>query len=73
MKTKSWKTISKMNAARYFLSLHVYQNQLMAFGGNGDGTAKTMEIYRNQTWEYSQNSLENDFDFGVSVKIKCPA
>ena len=45
----------------------------MAFGGNGDGTAKTMEIYRNQTWEYSQNSLENDFDFGVSVKIKCPA
>ena len=51
----------------------MYQNQLMAFGGNGDGTAKTMEIYRNQTWEYSQNSLENDFDFGVSVKIKCPA
>ncbi|XP_023335715.1 kelch-like protein 20 [Eurytemora carolleeae] len=72
MKKKSWKTISKMNTARYFLSLHVYQDQLMAFGGNGDGT-KTIEIYRNQTWENSQNSLEDDFDFGVSVEIKCPA
>jgi len=72
MKKKSWKTISKMNTARYFLSLHVYQDQLMAFGGNVDGT-KTIEIYRNQTWENSQNSLEDDFDFGVSVEIKCPA
>lgn len=43
--------------------------QLTVVGGD----SSSIEVYNGSTWEITEQSLDQSFDKGVSVPVKCPA
>ena len=60
-----------MNIGRKLPALHVINNRLTVLGGNG--ADKSIEyLDENLIWQNSTDSLEIEFQDGVSVELKCP-